>query len=268
MLHRTLFVILIFIRLFSPLAASGNEMVFYGAELPPLIHESGDGRLEGFAVDVLCEAVRASGGKIDPSFIKNMPWARALEECRTNPRIALLTLTMLPSREMDYKWVGPIALMHCGLFAMKSSNIVIKRSADFSKYRIGVVRDSAPSHFLFEALDRTVLRLEEVNNIRASIRMMRAGRLDLTVIAEPGFSMLLREMNISGEEFVRVYDLPPLAVYFAFNRHCDDTYISTLRAGLRALYARSADGGSSRYEALCRKYWEPGSNATCAPVAR
>ncbi|MBG0790769.1 MAG: ABC transporter substrate-binding protein [Desulfovibrionaceae bacterium] len=243
-------------------------MVFYGAELPPIIHECGDGRLEGFAVDVLCEALRQSGREIDPSDIKNMPWARALEECRSRPGTALLALAMLPSRKTEYKWVGPIALMQSGLFAMKSSNIVINRPADYSRYRIGVVRDTAPAYFLFEALDRTVLRLEEVNNIRASIRMMRAGRLDLTVQSEPGFSQLLHEMGISRKEFVKVCDLKPLGLYFAFNQNADDAFIRRLETGLERLRACPADGGPSRHEELCRKYWPKDSLGGCVPALR
>lgn len=267
-LYRKILVFTIFVILFLPLPARGEQVVYYGAELPPLIHEEKDDMLSGFTVSLLREAVKAANGELPAPVIKSMPWARSLDQCRSDPHAALLALAMLPSRKTQYKWVGPIAVVRLGVYAMKSSNISIDRVEELSRYRIGAVRATAPTRFLLETLDMQSVRLEQVNNMRASIRMMRAGRLDLTVIAEPGFFMLLREMNISGEEFVRVYDLPPLAVYFAFNRHCDDTYISTLRAGLRALYARSADGGSSRYEALCRKYWESGSNATCAPVAR
>lgn len=242
-------------------------MVFYGAELPPLVHKLADGRLGGFAVDILREVARNSGGAIPEPQIEHVPWARALSECRYTPGCALLCMVMLPSRKAEYKWVGPIARIPLGVYARKSSGITIGKPEDLAGYRIGAVRNTAPIKLLGETPGLEGVRLEQVNSIRSSIRMMQAGRLELTVQSEPGFVRLLREMGIPRADFVKVFDMEPVGLYFAFHRDCDDAYIARLQAGLDALKVCTA-GGMSRYEELRRKYWPQGSAGACALQSR
>lgn len=212
----------------------------------------------GFAVDLLREAARRSCGTIPEPVIRNVPWARALSECRHNPGAAVLCMAMLPSRRALFKWVGPIVRMPVGVYARKSSGIIIDRARNLARYSIAVVRGTAPIVLLQGVPGLEAARLEEVNNIRSMVSMLRIGRVDLAILSEPGFSLLLREMDIPRAEFVKVYDLESVELYYTFNKAFDDAYIKRLQAGLEMLKRPSADGGPSPYDIMCRKYWPQG----------
>lgn len=267
MLNRLLSALLLLLVLFGPVWADNGSVVYYGAELPPIVKLDADGRLGGLAVEILLEVARNSGGAIPEPDMQRVPWARALSECRHNPRSAVLGMTMLPSRKPHFKWVGPIAAVPLALYTRTDSGITIGSLAELADYSVGVVRGTAPGSLLSEAQGLGGIKVEQVNSIRSLVLMMRAGRLELTIQSEPCLRYLLHEMKIPRSDFVKVFDLGAVLLYFGFNRHCDDAYIKRLQAGLDALKA-APPGGTSRYEEMCGQFWPLGCSGVCGLPSR
>ncbi|MCJ2163107.1 MULTISPECIES: transporter substrate-binding domain-containing protein [unclassified Pseudodesulfovibrio] len=253
-IKQKLFVFLCVVLLGFPFPVQAHGIHFYAGNLPPFIILRPDGPPTGFAVDLLRDVLQAAGESFYPDNIEVTNWARAVTEVETLPGKALLCLALFPERRDKFKWVGPIDVMAMGVFAPKMRGISIVDGAELKKYRIGMVRNTAPVKILlgkYPGIDKSMVLL---SSIVTQLRMLEEGRVDLVVQAPLAIRQLMREQGMASDEYPMVYAFESMSLYFGFNKATDDDYIARLQAGLDRLKVRDANG-TSRYERLRALYF-------------
>ncbi|WP_338670066.1 substrate-binding periplasmic protein [Pseudodesulfovibrio methanolicus] len=221
-----------FLGLVTAGSVRADNIRFYVDALPPyaVLHE--DGPPTGFAVALMEQLMRASGEHFEASDVSVMTWARAVHHVEVVPQAALLVLTKLPERADRYKWVGPLDLLPVGVIARKDSGIVVDRLEDLLKYRVGMVRNTAPYRVLVRDLPEIGPNLVMLSGIPALLRMLREKRVDVIIQADMAAKELMDGEGMNADDYSTIFHFAPLAVYFGFNKSTDDGLIHRLQSVL------------------------------------
>ncbi|BCS90289.1 substrate-binding periplasmic protein [Pseudodesulfovibrio sediminis] len=241
-----------------------DDIRFYAGSLAPMIQLEPDGKITGFSVDLLKEVLAEAGETFSEDIILKTNWGRAVHDVEVTPGTALLALTLLPDRQDRFKWVGPINEIQIGVFGRKADNLVIRHTDDLFKYRIAMVRNTAPMLMLVNSLPGIEEHIVKVSSIRTQLRILHAGRVDLIIQAVKASRHLMQEEGLETEEFSLLYLVEPTRLYYGFNKTTDDEYITRLQAALDRLKRKAVDG-RSRYDRIRAKYFSD-ENATLGPV--
>lgn len=240
--------------------AEAQPFTFYVDEVPPFISIADKGLISGMTVDVVRELMASVGQPVWPGNIRHINWARAIRTVETTPGTALFALVRTPQREKAFKWVGPIAKLNLGLVAYKPAGVALRCPGDLTDYRIGVVRDSGPSHILESEFGIPEAMQVKVKNALIQFRMLSAGRVDLITQADTAVPVILREIGMNPAEFEMACVLKPLELYLAFNPSVDDLLVARLQAELEDM--KHEDGnGVSRYGMIMNRSQEGGAVA-------
>ncbi|WP_207262564.1 transporter substrate-binding domain-containing protein [Desulfovibrio sp. Huiquan2017] len=240
--------------------AEAQPFTFYVDEVPPFISIADKGLISGMAVDVVRELMASVGQPVWQGNIRHINWARAIRTVETTSGTALFALVRTPRREKAFKWVGPIAKLNLGLVAHKPFGAALRGLEDLSNYRIGVVRDSGPSHILASEFGIPEATQVKVKNALIQFRMLRAGRVDLITQADTAVPVILREIGMNPAEFEMACVLKPLELYLAFNPSVDDLLVARLQAELEDM-KREDENGVSRYGMIMNRFLEGGATA-------
>jgi polar amino acid transport system substrate-binding protein len=265
-IHKAKYVLLFllfgsFFGLVTAGSVRADNIRFYVDALPPyaVLHE--DGPPTGFAVALMEQLMRSCGEHFDASEVSVMNWARAVHHVEIVPHTALLVLTKLPERADRYKWVGPLDLLPVGVIARKDSGIVVDRLEDLLKYRVGIVRNTAPYRVLVRDLPEVGPNLVLLSGIPALLRMLREKRVDVIVQADMAAKELMDGEGMNADEYATIFHLAPLAVYFGFNKSTDDGLILRLQEALDR-FKEPDSSGTSPYSRMRGAYFgEPASAA-------
>jgi polar amino acid transport system substrate-binding protein len=151
-------------------SAQGQDVIkAYTADLPPWTNE-GNKVKPGFAYEVIVEAVKRSGLKVD---LETIAWRRAQEEIKSRPNTMSFHLFRTPARESHYAW-------H---FSILDSNVVFVstrkavNSIDEAKAlgRVVVVAGTPQETDMKQAGARNV---EVVDEVESAVRMLESNRVD------------------------------------------------------------------------------------------
>ena len=234
--------------------ARADHVQFYVDALPPYAVLHDNGPPTGFAVALMEQLMRMAGEHFDASDVSVMTWARAVHHVEVVPNTALLVLTKLPQRVAHYKWVGPLDLLPVGVIAHKDSGVVVDRLEDLLKYRVGIVRSTAPYLVLTRDLPEIGPNLVLFSGIPALLRMLRERRVDVIVQADRASKELMGAEGMDASEYSTIFHLAPLAVYFGFNKSTDDGLIRRLQSALDR-FKEPGSSGVSPYERMRKAYF-------------
>ncbi|OIQ51280.1 Bacterial extracellular solute-binding protein, family 3 [Pseudodesulfovibrio hydrargyri] len=243
-----------FVALLSAEPALADHVQFYVDALPPYAVLHDDGPPTGFAVALMERLMRTAGEHFDATDVAVMTWARAVHHVEVVPHAALLVLTKLPERADRYKWVGPLDLLPVGVIARRDSGVVVERLEDLLKYRVGIVRNTAPYRVLIRDLPEVGPNLVLLSGIPALLRMLRERRVDVIVQADRASRELMRGEGMDADEYATIFHLAPLAVYFGFNKSTDDGLIHRLQSALDR-FKEPDSSGVSPYSRMREAYF-------------
>lgn len=246
--------------------AWADHVQFYVDALPPYVVLHDDGPPTGFAMALVARLMRTSGEHFDASDVSVMPWARAVHHVEVAPRTALLVLTKLPERADRYKWVGPLDILPIGVIAPKDSGVVVDRLEDLVKYRVGIVRNTAPSRVLIRDLPEVGPNLVLLSGIPALLRMLRERRVDVIIQADEATKVLMVEEGMNADDYSTIFHLAPLAIYFGFNKSTDDGLIHRLQSALDR-FKEPDSSGISPYRRMRETYFGNPASAVEAKKA-
>lgn len=220
--------------LVSPVAIA-QSIVFYTDQWAPYNYMV-DNEIQGISTDL----IRAALAPAELSYqIKMRPWARAYLTVQKTPNTALFTVNRSASREMLFKWVGPLLASNIYLFKLKENHFIkIKGLNDLKRYSVGVLRNGSVHSFLKNnGLPDDNMNLH--SHAEQHIRMLLAKRLDLV----PGDEIDLKfQLKNRREEFYKMERACLLyrgAYYIAFNINTPDKLITQIQ---QALDQALADG--------------------------
>ena len=110
----------------EPSSPPPGNLTLLTEEYPPYNFRQ-EGKLTGFAVDLMVLMLEKLDSGIGRDDIKLLPWARGYQIVKTKKNSVLFAMSRTPSRETVFKWVGPI----------ESNKISLMARQDFTQIIIG-----------------------------------------------------------------------------------------------------------------------------------
>lgn len=200
-------------------------------EMPPYNYKK-NGKVIGYSVAKLKDIMKKNGSEFSENDIKYAPWSRCYNEVLINKKSILFSTARIPSKEKQFKWVGPIDIMNIGVIAKKSKNIKIDKIADFEKYSIGTLNDSGAESLLVEK-GIPLNKLDRFFDINAQLKKLVSGRIDMLAFSVPALYYLLEEMGVNSDEYETVYLIKEVGLYYAFSNDTDEKIIIKLNSLLK-----------------------------------
>jgi len=216
-------------------------------ELPPFNFEQ-NGVVVGTSAQVIRSLFQRVNCTMERGDIQMYPWARAYHELQHQPHTALFSMARTRKREELFQWVGPIGLVTIGVIAKKERNIEITTVADFNRYRIGTLRDSAPEQLLIKAgvAVETLFRLTfpELN-----IKKLQADRIDLFSFNVDTAKYMMLNLGLDPEAYETVYALKQADLYLALHKDTDPMLVTALQTALEQM-KQPGNNGVSEFERI------------------
>jgi ABC-type amino acid transport substrate-binding protein len=211
-------------------------------ELPPY-NFLRNGEVYGVSADILLQILEQNNVKVAREEIQLLPWPRAYRMALEQPGSVLFSTARTPERESLFKWVGPITRLTIGLLARRDRHITLSSLADAARYTVGTVRDGAPEQLLARS-GVPQSSLERIASPEKNIRKLQAGRIDLFAFNIPTTRCLMLRMGIDPDDYVSVYTLREVELYYAFHPDTDDGLIRALNRSMAELRRPGSDGRS------------------------
>lgn len=218
-----------------------QELTIQTEIFPPYQYLGSDGRLTGFAVELVREIQARTGSK---DSIQVVPWVRGYNEALTHPNTVLFTVARIPGRDALFKWVGPISESSIVLYVKHDSRIVIKDLEDARKLGlIGVYKADVRDQFLTQA---GFTNLDRSPDQATMIKKLMGGRIEALASTPEAIFEIARAEGYRAEDIRAAYTLDHWPVYIAFSIGTPD---SVVRAWSRALESMKAEGSVEKLRA-------------------
>lgn len=220
-------------------------------QLPPFNYLE-DGKIIGISTEIVRQIFDRIDQPVAGGDIQMYPWARAYHHVQSEADTALFSTARTEEREDLFQWVGPLIEITLVVVAKKDRHITINSIDDFSGYRIGTVRESAPEQLLLKQgvklgnLDRLILP-------EPNIQKLAADRIDLFAFNLQVVQHLMKQLGIDSSQYETVYTLKKVDLYVALHKGTDPGLVKKLQAALDELKRPGADS-MSPYDAIIRKY--------------
>ncbi|MGB1237113.1 MAG: substrate-binding periplasmic protein [Pseudomonadales bacterium] len=226
------------ITLFAPAWASDlEEMIVLSDQYPPYNYQDKNGRHTGFAVELLDQAYRAAGAKLDREKIRMQPWPRSYKQVQREDNIILLSMTRTAEREPLFTWVGPITTTRIGLIAKKSRNIKIDKKEDILNYVIGGNPENIGVQLVEELLgDKANIQITP--HPESLVHMLDLERFDLWAYEEYSSSQVFKDFGFNPDDYASVYTLRESEIYYALNLNTDPAVVEALQHAIDEIKAR------------------------------
>jgi len=219
-----------------------DELIFSTHYIKPFAWQENN-QLRGMAVDMAREMIKDMGGE---QAIQVLPFARGLRNVKTGAKQVMFVVAKTPDRESCMQWVGPIISNDVYFYKLKSSAFKLEQLADLADLTISVGRGNSDHSYL---LKLGLGRLIPAGNQKASLQMLRMGRVDVSPMGEMVIQGMAEDANINPDDFERTnLKLYESELYFAFS---SDVPAATVLRWQQA-FARLKDSG--KYQKITRAY--------------
>ncbi|HYA21170.1 MAG TPA: transporter substrate-binding domain-containing protein [Burkholderiales bacterium] len=200
-------------------------------ENPPLNYTE-DGKVTGMATEVVREMSRRAKVPIE---IEVMVWADAYRRVQLDKETCLYSTARLPSRELVFKWVGPIAVNKWGLFAKSGFSQPINTLADAKSYRIGGVTRDAKTEYLKQ---KGLTNIQEVNDDKLNppkltLNRKEPQRIDLWITSVAGAKKVAAQSKVP--DVTLVFLVRQVDSYLACNPRTSQATLKALSAALDSI---------------------------------
>jgi len=191
------------------------------------------GKAAGIGSDFLIEVMAQAGSPIQVSDIQIVPWARGYDAAQKDKSAMLFSVARTAERENLFQWIGPIRKMQIGLISLKKQNVQIKSAADFSKYKIGTIREGAPEQLLLKA-GAPESSLDRGTNMQSNMSKLVAGRIDAFAINILAAQYYAKENGISWDQIDISYTLKEAELYYAVHKSVPADEVKKLNDAVKA----------------------------------
>lgn len=229
-----------------------TSLTYYTEQFPPYNYQE-NGTLKGIAVDLLGEITARIGKRVTPDQVHLVPWTEGYQATLTSNNTVLFSTALLPEREQDFKWVGPLNTDSYVLFARLDRAIVINDPVELEGYRIGVITDDVA---ILQLLDVGVDTSQLVYDTNASVLIEKLyhGDIDLWCYPEIVGKYITQQMTGDNYSFEVVFTLESIDSYYAFNKNIPDSTINAFQQALDALKQEKDATGVSTYDRIVGQY--------------
>lgn len=216
---------------------------YYTEEFPPSNYIEND-QLTGASVEIL--KAMWHDMEVPEQPITVLPWARAYRITKIKPMTMLFAMSRTSERESLFKWVGPI---------FSDSHILVARH-DFEQpleglehafaNTIATVHDDYSHQRLVKAGFPKENMVTVINNKQA-LKMIKSGRIDLTLMTTETLERLVGEDELALSDFKIVKQLSTAVNYFAFHPSTPNVVIQQ--------FQQAFDNIEETREAILQKYY-------------
>lgn len=229
-----------------------SDLRFNTEEYPPA-NFTLDGKLQGFAVDILLSASQMMGQEVKMDQIHVGPWARSYRATLTQKDAVLFSTTRTEHRENLFNWVGPISDIKVVVLARKDANIKINDPMEMANYTIGVIRDDIGEQSLL-AMGIPRDAMQEASYVTTLAEQLMKKRIDLLAYDEKAAYWWAKQVGVESSLFEAVYTLREGEVYYAFNKHIPQPLLDELQQALDEMKTTMTEEGVSLYDSIIFKY--------------
>ncbi|QBC42913.1 amino acid ABC transporter substrate-binding protein [Iodobacter fluviatilis] len=190
------------------------------------------GVLTGFCTEIVQAILKEINIQGD---FQSMPWARAYDIALKNENVLIYSIGRTPQREMQFKWIGPIAHANNYLFALASSHIKISQLADAKKYQIASVNADIREQFLESQGFSKGTNLQSSVKYQHNYEKLKLGRVDLWAMNDIAAYHLVRQAGDDPEKIlIKTYklQLDESRYFIAFSHKTSDKIVDRFNIGL------------------------------------
>ncbi|MDE1464271.1 substrate-binding periplasmic protein [Spartinivicinus poritis] len=213
-----------------------------------------NGELQGVAVDLLIEALKAIKCPIDKRRITVLPWTRGYNMALNKPGIVLFGMSRLNEREHLFKWAGPYIKARVSLIAKKSSKIKIHNINELNNFTIGVVKDDAGERQV-KSVGVKPVNLKYGNNHPETLaKMLVLDRFDLWAYEINVANWMFTKSGYNTDDFEVVYSFQSIPAFYAFNKNTPDFIVKMLQDGIDKVSSSKTKSGHTFMDKVYEKY--------------
>ena len=239
------FLVLLFI-LSSSCLALPNNITIVTEQLPPYNYQE-DGVMKGMSTEVLQAVLQELNLDIP---IKVYPWARAYRMATALENVLIYSISRIAQRESSFKWVGVIAPVSFGVFALKKRPDIKVNSLDgLRPYKLGTVQGDALDQYFTK---KGFTNIVKSNSKEVSMKMFLMGRSDIWSVSKQTGVYLLKKAGISPNESVReILKLKEFSAgnqYMAFSLATKDKVVNQFKEALKSIKKKGV------YQNIIKKY--------------
>ena len=207
-----------------------------------------NGKVTGFSTEVVEAVLKEAEIQGKPS---SYPWARAYNMALKEKNSVIYTLVRNAEREKLFKWVGPISFSRGYMYKLESKTAIqINKVEDAAQHLLGLVREFAISQKLLAKPEFVKGKnVYLVGREEQLIGMLKLGRIDLMIMAEPTLLYLSKQMRQDINMLEKAYLMDETLGYIGINKQTSDETVNRLQAALDRL----KDNGS--YKRILLKYF-------------
>ncbi|MEO2278871.1 substrate-binding periplasmic protein [Pseudoalteromonas pernae] len=232
---------------FSSFTWSANSLHFVAEDLYPLHFENHDKEPQGFLVDVVKAVLIHCGcdGRVEI-----MPQARAFKELQETPNILMMSLLKTPSREQQFRFLGPVYNAHAYLLGLKERQFTLTDLQSARGLRVSTVRGYYSQQYLEQAgfsLERDLVLAPEPASL---MKMLYKERTDLVLTNTLSLDKELKNIGLNPrllEKKLRLNDFPN-ELHITANKQLPQETADKISASLQAIKE------SGHYQALLNKW--------------
>lgn len=222
-------------------------------EFPPFTYADANGHAAGIEVDVVREAARRLGLKVN---ISVLPWPRLIASMRAGALDCMFAAFITPERlgYMNFTRV-PLHVSRLALYSHRTSAFSFERIEDLRGKRIGTLRDFRTVDVLDEALNQgTFAERVYGNDFDQLFEMLAQKRVDVVIVNDQVARAVLRKRQ-DDAIIEQPVALSSNAAFLTFSRHRNfDNMVAKMDY---ALFEIVADGTYARYFAQHIKALSP-----------
>ncbi len=220
--------------LFLSANLSAQNLSIYCEDVRPAQYIGVDGKLAGFAVEIVQEIQKRVGNK---DLIQMVPWARGIEKLKHEPNSLLFSMARTAERDSQYQWIGPISETTYGLYVKANSPIKInnlddaKHAGVIGIYR-GDVRDQILTQLGFTNLDRA-------NSNIFSFRKLMLGRVAMYADAPIAVKSLVESEGYKPTDVKLAYTFFRVQLYIATSKKTNPAIVEQWNKALEKMKKES-----------------------------
>lgn len=215
-------------------ALAAQDITIYTEDNAPAQFKDADGKLAGYAVELVQELQKRIGNKTE---IQLVPWARGLAELDTRPNVALFSTARNADRNPKYQWVGPLGESTYAFFTKADSKLVIGSLEDAKKVdKVGVLNNDVRDQYLTKA---GLTNLDRSSDYPTILKKLMAGRISIANSSIQAIESQLKQAGFTLADVKQQFIFMRAQTWLAFSKA---TPAATVKAWQDAFDTMKKDG--------------------------
>lgn len=244
------------------LSLASNSMAenfrLYALDMPPFSSVNQNGKVEGYAYELLLELMQNSFKDLDSGSqpisanqVQVMPLIRALQGLQKSSQLGVFPVPYFNEDSVgrsEYstfamKAVGPLAKVNMNLYMRADDAGAFNHLDDLRQISsIGVLKGGAAHRLLLDHGFQNVVTIPEngtTDDIDLMLYMLQNQRINAVAMNQAHFKDAIRTSSLEAKQFSEVYKFGQVFLYLVLSPDIDDSVVRLLNEGLKNMVANN-----------------------------